>query len=198
MKKFSSCLVVLAVLSLIAAPALAQSSVPPGTRATLALQGWLSSEDAEVGDTFEAKLVEAISVEGQEVVPAGSIFVGRVAAVQQAQGRSRGGELTLVIDRLVSGQGDSAAAPGTITGVEDGDLEGKDNTGKSAGIGAAIGGVAGAILGGGKGALIGAAIGAGGGIAAGRGKDVQLPEGTRLLVKFDSQVTVTWDWRPQT
>lgn len=185
---------------LIAAPALAvpaQQRVPPGTRATLVLSGWLSSADASPGDTFEATLAEDVIVEGVTVVPAGAVFTGRIVEVEHARKASRGGKLVLVVDRLVSGDGESASAPGTVTGVEEGKLEGKDEKGKSAGVGALIGGIAGAVLGGGKGLLIGAAAGAGGGVIANRGEDVQLPEGTRLLVKFDREVTVTWTWKPQ-
>lgn len=190
-----------AALAIFGAPSLAAASIPtvipPGTRATLALKGWLSSEDANVGDTFEAWLVNDISVEGQLVVPAGAIFVGRVAAVQPAKARSRGGELTLVFDKLVSGDGRSAAAPATVTGLVQGtQTEGKDNTAKNAGIGGAIGGLLGAIVGGSTGLLIGLAVGAGGGMVAGRGKEVTLPEGSHLLVKFDRQVEVTWAWAP--
>lgn len=188
-------------LALLSAPSLSAapnpSLIPPGTRATLALKGWLSSGDARVGDTFEAWLVHDISVEGQLVVPAGAIFVGRVAAVQTAKSRSRGGELTLVFDKLVSGDGRSASAPATVTGLVAGvHTEGSDNTAKNAGIGGAIGGVLGAIVGGTTGLLIGLAVGAGGGMVAGRGKEVTLPEGSQFLVKFDRQVEVTWDWAP--
>ncbi len=192
----------IAALSLLVTPALATTSqanlIPPGTRTTLALKGWLSSEDAKVGDTFETWLVEDISVEGQVVVPAGAIFVGRVAAVESAKALSRGGELTLVVDKLVSGDGRSAAAPATVAGLVDAsDTEGKDNKAKNAGIGGAIGGAMGAIVGGTTGLLVGLAVGAGGGLAAGRGKEVNLPEGTQLQVKFDQQVEVTWTWMPQ-
>ena len=188
-------------LAIIITPGLSVASspnlIPPGTRATLALKGWLSSKDAHVGDTFEAWLVNDISVEGQLVVPAGAIFVGRVAAVQPAKSRSRGGELTLIFDKLVSGDGRSAGAPATVTGLVEGEqTDGKDNTAKNAGVGGAIGGVLGAIVGGSTGLLVGLVVGAGGGMVAGRGKEVTLPEGSQLLVKFDRQVEVTWDWEP--
>jgi hypothetical protein len=141
--------------------------------------------------------VNDITSEGQVIVPAGAIFVGRVAAVERGRGLSRGGKLTLVIDRLVSGDGESAAAPGTVTGLQEGeDLEGDEEKGKKAAIGGGIGGVVGAIFGGTTGLLIGLAVGAGGAIAAGKGKDVELPEGTQLLVKFDQEIQITWSWRP--
>ncbi len=192
------CALSIAAVPVLATQASADTHIPSGTRATVALRGWLSSADANVGDTFEAALVNDILVEGQLVVPAGSTLVGRVADVERARGMSRGGKLTLVIDRLVSGDGDSTPALATVTGVaEGGELEGKDDKGKRAGIGGAIGGALGAIIGGAAGLLVGLVVGAGGAIAGGRGKDVELPEDTYLLVKFDQQVDVTWTWQPQ-
>ena len=174
----------------------AQHAVPPGTRATLALRGWLSSKDAQPGDTFEATLVEDIQVEGNVVVPRGAVFVGRVAEVEHARKLSRGGKLVLVVDKLVNGEGDAAPAPGTVVAIEQGeDLQGGGKKGKKALIGGGVGGVLGAIVGGGKGLLVGLAVGAGGAIAATKGKEVELPEGTHLQVKFDREVNVTWTWR---
>ena len=110
------CALSIAAVPVLATQASADTHIPSGTRATVALRGWLSSADANVGDTFEAALVNDILVEGQLVVPAGSTLVGRVADVERARGMSRGGKLTLVIDRLVSGDGDSTPALATVTG----------------------------------------------------------------------------------
>ena len=56
------------------------------------------------------------------------------------------------------------------------------------GAGSAVGAIIGGILGGVKGAVAGILIGGGGVIAATEGKDVHLPEGTVLRVRFDSAV----------
>ena len=53
------------------------------------------------------------------------------------------------------------------------------------GAGAGVGAIIGGILGGAKGALLGVLIGGGGTIAATEGKDVTLPAGSVLRVKFD-------------
>ena len=58
------------------------------------------------------------------------------------------------------------------------------------GIGAGAGAVIGAILGGVKGALAGVLIGGGGTIAATEGKDVTLPAGTVLRVRFDQPLQI--------
>ena len=56
----------------------------------------------------------------------------------------------------------------------------------SSGVGAILGG----ILGGFKGALAGILVGGGGTIAATEGKQVDLPQGTVLRVRFDSPLKV--------
>lgn len=58
------------------------------------------------------------------------------------------------------------------------------------GAGAGIGGVIGGLIGGVKGAILGAVIGAGGVIAATEGKDVHLPAGSLIRIRFDSAVDV--------
>ena len=54
------------------------------------------------------------------------------------------------------------------------------------GIGAGVGAILGGILGGTKGVLAGILIGGGGTILATEGKDVELPAGTVLRVRFDT------------
>ena len=56
------------------------------------------------------------------------------------------------------------------------------------GAGAGVGAILGGILGGVKGAIAGVLIGGGGVIAATEGKDVHLPEGTVLRVRFEDTV----------
>jgi hypothetical protein len=171
--------------------------VPTGTRTILRLEGWLSSKDAQPGDRFETVLVEDLTVDGEVVVPAGAVFGGRVVDVEHARQPAKGGELMLVIDKLVGEEGAEAVASGTIVGLADGsDLEGDDVDADDAKKGGILGGVIGGILGGVKGALIGLVVGAGGGIVAGSGDDVDLPAGTLLRVRFDREVEVTWTWRP--
>jgi hypothetical protein len=51
-----------------------------------------------------------------------------------------------------------------------------------------VGAIIGGILGGAKGAIAGILIGGGGVLVATEGKDVHLPEGTVLRVRFDNAV----------
>jgi len=56
------------------------------------------------------------------------------------------------------------------------------------GAGSAVGAIIGGILGGAKGAIAGILVGGGGVLVATEGKDVDLPLGTVLRVRFDSEV----------
>ena len=59
------------------------------------------------------------------------------------------------------------------------------------GAGAGVGAIIGGILGGAKGALAGILIGGGGVIAATEGKDVEVPIGSTLRVRFESAVPIS-------
>ena len=59
-----------------------------------------------------------------------------------------------------------------------------------AGAGAGVGAIIGGLLGGFKGAVAGILIGGGGAIAATEGKQVELPQGTVLRVRFDTPLRV--------
>jgi hypothetical protein len=58
------------------------------------------------------------------------------------------------------------------------------------GAGAGVGAIVGGIIGGVKGALTGVLIGAGGTILATEGKDVELPAGAIVRIRFDEPVRV--------
>ena len=77
---------------------------------------------------------------------------------------------------------------GTVTQA----LESEGIKGEAAkiGAGAGVGAIIGGILGGAKGALLGVLIGGGGTIAATEGKDVKLPAGTVLRVRFEQPLVV--------
>jgi hypothetical protein len=173
------------------------TTIPNGTRVIVKTTSWLSSKSAAVGDRFSTTLVDPIYVDGRVAIPAGAMLEGTVTEVDSAGRASDAGKLHLMIDRLRSGDGQSADVRGMVVGTGAGkDLDGKGaDVGITAG-GAAAGAIAGALLGGGKGALIGLAVGGGGALLAQKGKDVDLPEGTVLRVEFQNPVNVTWTWKP--
>jgi len=122
------------------------------------------------------------------VIPAGSVMRGVVTAVEPATRTNRTAKMTISFDQLTI-NGRAYPVRATVTQAIQG--EGIKGEVGRAGAGAAVGGVLGAVLGGVKGAVLGAIIGGGGTIAATEGKEIELPQGTVLRVRFDSPLQVS-------
>jgi hypothetical protein len=159
--------------------------IPSGSEVDVRLQTTLDSETAKVEDRVEATTMVDLYQGNDLLVPAGSIIEGYVSSVDSASRTDRRGEITIMFTRLKvnSRTYDIRAYP--TQALESEGIKGEaGRIGAGAGIGAIIGG----ILGGVKGAITGILIGGGGVIAATEGKDVELPAGTVLRVRFDSAV----------
>ena len=151
------------------------------------LSSVLNSGEAVVEDRFEGTTLVDFNVGGRTLVPAGSVMRGVVTSVDPATRTNRTAKMTLSFDQLTV-NGRSYPIRGTVTQAIEGEgIKGEvGRVGTGAGVGAIIGG----ILGGFKGALAGILIGAGGTIAATEGKEVELPQGSVLRVRFDSPVQI--------
>ena len=168
--------------------------IPRDTVMRVELLTNLSTEASQVGDRFQARVLEPSEYEG-------AMIDGRVTRVKRP-GRIKGSaELQLSFEqiRLPDNRwGDieaqvievmDTAGSGVGDVDEEGGVKGRSSTkddvvkiGAGTGIGAAIG----AILGGGKGAAIGAAIGGAvgtGGAISSRGTDIHLPHGQQLRIR---------------
>jgi hypothetical protein len=162
--------------------------VPTGTEIDVRIQQALNSGTALVEDRFEATTLADTIVNGRTVIPAGALMRGVVTAVEPATRTNRTSRMTVSFDQVTVG-GRAFPIRGTVTeAIEAGGVKSElPRTGVGAGVGAVIGG----ILGGTKGAILGGVIGAGGTIAATEGKQVELPQGTVLRVRFDSPAQIT-------
>ena len=159
--------------------------IPSGSEVDVRLLTALTSDTAQVEDRVEATTLIDLYSGNDLLVPAGSTLTGWVTSVDRASRTDRKGSLTLEFNRLrVSNRTYDVRAYVTQA------LESEGIKGETARIGAgsAVGAIIGGILGGVKGAIAGILIGGGGVIAATEGKDVHLPEGTVLRVRFDSPV----------
>jgi hypothetical protein len=160
--------------------------IPSGQELDVRMQQSLSSETAKVEQRFDATTAVDLMQNGRVLVPAGSTVHGVVSEVHPA-GRlaDRTGSLTLSFDRMTV-RGRDYPIRGMATQIfQSGGIREEAGT---AGVGAGVGGVIGGLLGGVKGAILGAVIGAGGAIAATDGKDVNLPAGTVIRMRLDSDV----------
>jgi len=160
--------------------------IPSGSEVDVRLLTALTSDTAQVEDRVEATtMIDLYDRSNQLLVPAGSTLTGWVTSVDRASRTDRKGSLTIEFNRLrVNNRNYDVKAYVTQA------LESEGIKGETARIGAgsAVGAIIGGILGGVKGAVAGILIGGGGVIAATEGKDVHLPEGTVLRVRFDSPV----------
>jgi hypothetical protein len=161
--------------------------IPVGQELDVRMQSSLSSETAKVEQRFEATTAVDLMQGNQVLVPAGTVVRGVVSAVDPAGRIDRSGSLTLSFDGMrINGRDVDLRASATQI-FESGGIREEAGT---AGVGAGIGGVIGGLLGGVKGAIVGVIVGAGGAIAATDGKDVEIPAGAVVRLRFDSPVRV--------
>jgi hypothetical protein len=167
------------------------TEIPVGTELDIRLLTPLSSDTAQVEQRVDATTLVDLMRGGQVVIPAGSAVRGYVVSVDKASRTDRRGGLVLQFTQLTA-NGRSHAVTLSVTQA----LESEGIRGEAAkiGIGAGVGAILGGILGGGKGALAGILIGGGGTILATEGKDVELPAGTVLRVRFDAPLDVGTSW----
>jgi hypothetical protein len=159
--------------------------IPSGTEMDVRLVTPLTSDTAQPEDRVEATTLMDLYNGNQVIVPAGSTMTGWVTSVERASRTDRKGSLTLEFNRIqINGRTYDAKAYVTQA-LESGGI--KDEAGRI-GAGSAVGAIIGGILGGAKGAIAGILIGGGGVLVATEGKDVHLPEGTVLRVRFDNAV----------
>ncbi|HET9282392.1 MAG TPA: BON domain-containing protein [Candidatus Angelobacter sp.] len=166
-------------------------TVPAGTQLSIRLTDEVSSEKAQVGDTFHGSISSPVTIDEQTVIPTTADVEGRVVEVKSA-GRFAGQSvLTLELTKLtMNGRSYNLQ---TNQWTKSGNGRGK-STATKVGGGAAVGAILGGIFGGGKGAAIGAAAGAGAGTgvsAATKGQQIVLNPEAVIAFQLQNSLTVT-------
>lgn len=182
-------------------PAGGNWSIPRETVLMLELLSPLSTEATQVGDRFQARIVEPAQF------ATGAIVEGRVSQVRRP-GKVKGvAELQLSFEQIRWPDNRSSSVRAQLIEVmpmgrdgeadvdTEGGVRGRDSTkddvskvGAATGIGAIIG----AIAGGGKGAAIGAVIGGSvgtAGVMSQRGKDIRLERGQQLKIRTSTDTS---------
>lgn len=160
-------------------------SIPVGTELDVRLQTPLNSGTAQVEERVEATTMVNLYQGDDLLLPAGSLLVGHVAAVDRASRSDRKGSLALQFTRLTTAGRTRDVRVSVTQALESEGVKGEaGRIGAGAGVGAILGG----ILGGVKGVITGILVGGGGVLVATEGKDVDLPMGMVLRVRFDSAV----------
>jgi hypothetical protein len=164
-----------------------RGEIPVGQELDVRLQSQLSSGTAKVEDRFQATTAVDLMQGSNVLIPAGSTLQGVISSVDPASRTDRKGSMTLSFEEITIRGRDYPIRAMVTQALESEGLEGElPRIGAGAGVGAIIGG----IIGGLKGALAGVLIGAGGTILATEGKDVVLPAGTIIRIRFDSPLVV--------
>lgn len=187
-------------------------AVPAGTVLHLKLNNSLSTSTSKAGDPFSATVAQPVMApSGAELIPAGSIVMGKVGSVAQAGGLSGKSNLQLQFEQIRLPDGRTASLSASVSGVSStgsgvGGSVGKvvqgsptanteggvqqSRTRKTVGdvaAGGAVGALLGAVVGGGKGAAIGTAAGAGLGVVlASRSGSLNLPVDTPMTITLNS------------
>lgn len=184
---------VLAAVGVVAATALSRTSgtrsvtMPAGTRMVGTLDHTITTENGRVGQTFELRTTDPLTLADGAIVPAGATIRGEVTHTQGG-GRIAGApELTLRFNRLeIEGREYPIVAEAFR-------LRGKNDALESAaeiGGGAIVGGVVGAVAGSAaKGAIIGGVLGTGVAVAT-KGDQLVLSAGQKLRMRLAEPVTV--------
>lgn len=164
--------------------------LPAGTVLAVRVGTSLSSKASQSGESFPATLAQPVTVQGEEVIPAGARATGTVVAAK-AKGKIKGqGQLDLALTSItVKGQ-----AYTIQTKVLQSTVKGKGKrTAATTGGGAAGGALIGGIAGGGKGAAIGALVGAGAGLVGGTltgNKQIEIPAEAALSFQLREPLTI--------
>jgi len=171
-------------------PAETGVTLAAGTPIQVGVTAQLSTETANVGDTWTGEVKDNVIVGNTVVIPAGSQVNGVVAAVAPAQKGSRASLELAVKSVMVNGKSHPVSA--SMEPIVAGSTRAR-NVGAVAG-GAAAGALIGKAVGGsGKGALIGGLIGgasAAGAAAASKGYQVVLKEGAVITFSVKENVMV--------
>jgi hypothetical protein len=93
-----------AVATAPAQPALGQFTVREGTEVRMTLEEELSSKSARVGQRFRMRVAEPVRVQGQVIVPAGTLGVGEVTRVERKGAFGKSGKLDVRVLHLDLGE----------------------------------------------------------------------------------------------
>jgi len=195
MKKFAAT----AVLVLLASADWAQTSLPTGTALKMKLETTLATFSSHAGDPFQARVTEAVVVDGKTVIPVGTTVQGRVTKTTEPRRVAGKPTIALFPETLVMPNGDRIMLNATLVDTSvrrgtdvnnEGQFKGAGHDGKDLteiGMGTGGGMLIGGLAGGGKGLLIGGAIGAGATVThwLSKHRSTTLPAGTELVMELN-------------
>jgi hypothetical protein len=189
---------------LLAAVCAAAQTVPAGTALRVRLQTTLSTFSNKAGDAFTGQVTEAVTVDGQTLIPVGTTLQGRVTKVSEPRRIKGRPTIGILPEAMTLASGEKLPLSATLVDTnlrdgsdvnEEGQFKGPSHDRKDllllgAGTGGGI--LIGALSAGAKGSGIGAVIG--GGAAIGywlyQRNAAVLPMGTELVIELDGPLTL--------
>ncbi len=184
-----------------------------GTEINLRLRTRIDTKISQTGDRLIATVEDPIDIDNVEVIPAGTRILGRVGEIRKPGRFGRGGRLVLTFEIIdLAGAGNVKIA-GSLVDLYDPDYEdeypegldvGQEGQVKAGGTrklkrfgGAVAGGGLGAAAAGGAGGAIGLGVGAVAAYIWFKGKHIDLPPGTGLVMRVDRGVILSIPDMPQ-
>src|SRR5579863_729180 len=181
----------------------AQTPVPAGTALMVRLDTTLASFSNRVGDPFQGRLTQAIVVNGNILLPAGTTVEGRVTKVTEPRRISGKPTIGILPEAVILPTGeryflDATLVDTNIPGADvnqEGQFKGLGHDRRDqleAGGGTAGGMLVGGLIGGPPGILIGGAVGATSTTVhwLSKHRSATLPAGTTLTLELNRQLTM--------
>lgn len=173
--------------------------IPVGTTMDLVMVTDASTKTANIGDPIEAKLAAPLVVDGKVVAEEGSVVRGKISDLKRAShAKDQEGRAFLKYDfTSIETVGGTKSLNATVTSSEGKELEAKSTSTRDKlliGGGTVAGAVIGKVAGGSTkstiiGAIGGAAVGAGA-VAASKGHELEIPAGSKVVLKTEEPITV--------
>ncbi len=179
-------------------------TLPAGTPLMVKLETTLATFSNKVGDPFQARLIQPITLDGKIVIPVGATVEGRVTKVSEPRRISGKPTIGILVEAVILPSGerhyldallvDTNAGAGTDVN-EEGQFKGSGHDRRDkieTGGGAAGGMLVGGLIGGGPGVLIGGAVGATSTTVhwLSKHRSATLPAGTQLTLELNRPLTM--------
>jgi len=180
------------------------SAVPTGTALMVKLETTLATFSNKAGDPFQARLTQAVVLNGKTVIPAGAVVEGRVTKVAEPRRISGKPTIGILPEALVLPTGerlflDATLVDTNIAGTDvnqEGEFKGFGHDRRDqmeTGGGTAGGMLIGGLIGGPPGIVIGGVVGAGstGVHWLSKHRSATLPAGTELTLELNRPLAMT-------
>jgi hypothetical protein len=206
MKKWTvlPCILLLTCASISTMVAAQSAPVPAGTALMVKLETTLATFSNKAGDPFQARLTQAVVLDGKTMIPAGTVVEGRVTKVAEPRRISGKPTIGLLPEALILPTGERLFLDATLVDTnipgtdvnQEGQFKGSGHDRRDQieiGGGTAGGMLVGGLIGGPPGIVIGGVVGAGSTSAhwLSKHRSATLPAGTELTLELNRPLALT-------